>query len=49
MDDAAGEERTRLWEARHQAALSNFTLRPGASMVPTDVCAPILSVWPMNA
>jgi D-lactate dehydrogenase (cytochrome) len=35
------EERTRLWEARHQAALSNFTLRPGASMVPTDVCVPI--------
>jgi D-lactate dehydrogenase (cytochrome) len=35
------EERTRLWEARHHAALSNFTLRPGASMVPTDVCVPI--------
>jgi D-lactate dehydrogenase (cytochrome) len=35
------EERTRLWEARHHAALSNFTLRPGATMVPTDVCVPI--------
>jgi D-lactate dehydrogenase (cytochrome) len=35
------EERTRLWEARHHAAMSNFTLRPGASMVPTDVCVPI--------
>jgi D-lactate dehydrogenase (cytochrome) len=35
------EERTRLWEARHHAALSNFALRPGASMVPTDVCVPI--------
>jgi D-lactate dehydrogenase (cytochrome) len=35
------EERTRLWEARHHAALSNFTLRPGASMVATDVCVPI--------
>jgi D-lactate dehydrogenase (cytochrome) len=35
------EERTRLWEARHHAAMSNFTLRPGASMVATDVCVPI--------
>jgi D-lactate dehydrogenase (cytochrome) len=35
------EERTRLWEARHHAAMSNFALRPGASMVPTDVCVPI--------
>jgi D-lactate dehydrogenase (cytochrome) len=35
------EERTRLWEARHHAALSNFSLRPGASMVATDVCVPI--------
>lgn len=35
------EERTRLWEARHHAALSNFALRPGAQMIPTDVCVPI--------
>jgi len=35
------EERTRLWEARHHAALSNFALRPGAAMIPTDVCVPI--------
>ena len=35
------EDRTRLWEARHHAALSNFALRPGATMVPTDVCVPI--------
>jgi D-lactate dehydrogenase (cytochrome) len=35
------EERTRLWEARHNAALSTFTLRPGAQMIPTDVCVPI--------
>ncbi len=35
------EERTRLWEARHNAAFSTFTLRPGASMIPTDVCVPI--------
>ena len=30
-----------MWEARHHAALSNFALRPGASMVATDVCVPI--------
>jgi D-lactate dehydrogenase (cytochrome) len=35
------EERTKLWEARHHAAMSNFALRPGASMVATDVCVPI--------
>lgn len=35
------EERTRLWEARHHAALSNFALRPGAHLVATDVCVPI--------
>jgi len=35
------EERSRLWDARHHAALSNFALRPGASMVATDVCVPI--------
>src|SRR5262245_38823766 len=35
------EDRSRLWEARHHAALSNFALRPGAAMVATDVCVPI--------
>src|SRR5215203_3672476 len=35
------EERTRLWEARHNAAFSTFTLRPGASIVATDVCVPL--------
>jgi D-lactate dehydrogenase (cytochrome) len=35
------EDRTKLWEARHHAALSNFTLRPGASMIATDVCVPL--------
>ncbi len=35
------EDRTRLWEARHSAALSCFTLRPGSHMIPTDVCVPI--------
>jgi D-lactate dehydrogenase (cytochrome) len=35
------EERTRLWEARHHAALSNFALRAGSQMISTDVCVPI--------
>jgi D-lactate dehydrogenase (cytochrome) len=35
------EERTKLWEARHNAAMSNFALRPGAAMIATDVCVPI--------
>ncbi len=38
---AQAEERTRLWEARHNAAFSNFQLRPGAAMIATDVCVPI--------
>lgn len=35
------EDRTRLWDARHHVALSNHALRPGAQLVPTDVCVPI--------
>jgi D-lactate dehydrogenase (cytochrome) len=35
------EDRTRLWEARHNAAHSCQALRPGARMVATDVCVPI--------
>src|SRR5262249_10902609 len=35
------EDRNKLWEARHNAALSTFTLRAGASMIATDVCVPI--------
>ena len=35
------EERSRLWDARHNAALATLTLRPGASIVATDVCVPI--------
>jgi D-lactate dehydrogenase (cytochrome) len=35
------EERTRLWEARHQAAMSCLALRPGSALVATDVCVPI--------
>jgi D-lactate dehydrogenase (cytochrome) len=35
------EERTKLWEARHNAAFSCFMLRPGASILATDVCVPL--------
>jgi D-lactate dehydrogenase (cytochrome) len=35
------EDRSRLWDARHHAALSNIALRPGAQIVATDVCVPI--------
>ncbi len=38
---ARPEERTKLWEARHNAAFSTFTLRPGSAMIPTDVCVPL--------
>ena len=35
------EERTRLWQARHDVYWSTFTLRPGAKSISTDVCVPI--------
>ncbi len=35
------EDRTRRWDARHNAAMANFALRPGAQMIATDVCVPI--------
>jgi len=37
----APEERTRLWQARHDAAYANRTLRPGCQLWATDVCVPI--------
>ncbi|HEX2199866.1 MAG TPA: FAD-linked oxidase C-terminal domain-containing protein [Burkholderiales bacterium] len=35
------EERTQLWEARHNAYFACLQLRPGARAVSTDVCVPI--------
>jgi D-lactate dehydrogenase (cytochrome) len=35
------EERTKLWQARHDAAYANKALRTGAQVWATDVCVPI--------
>jgi D-lactate dehydrogenase (cytochrome) len=38
---ANAEERDKLWAARHDAAYSCIALRPGCSVMATDVCVPI--------
>ncbi len=35
------EDRTKLWQARHDAAYASKALRPNAAMWATDVCVPI--------
>jgi D-lactate dehydrogenase (cytochrome) len=41
---AQTEERSRIWQARHDAVWANQQMRPGWSMWPTDVCVPISSL-----
>jgi D-lactate dehydrogenase (cytochrome) len=35
------EDRTRLWQARHDSYWAGLSLRPGANAMATDVCVPV--------